>query len=217
MFEDEKEIAALLEKITTGGKPLRHRYYDETVIQAEQMGVHVEGKTPKLLLDQKRPNEPGDIRNYRLRIWKNVTESLSGKVLHTIAKIFDPKVFRVQFPENPSIVPDDESLENYLNENYGIYKSIWVFVRETLLTKEMSDPNALCVVMPQNPGAEEDEWLEPIPFIFPSKYLVDFKDDLYYVLWMPKEKHAVGKATCGELWILSDGSSLTERKKYTLN
>lgn len=205
MFETDEEIKSLIEEVTKSQKPRRHRYYLETVNHAERMGVHVEGHTPYRILEEKRPNEPEDIKTYRLLVWKNITESLAGKVLHTIAKIFDPKLFNVKYPETPQIIPEEESLENYLNNNFGIYKSIWVFIRETLLTKELSDPNSLCVVMPQNFDIDETEFLEPIPLIFKAKYLVDFVEGEYYVLWIPKHHYIKGYQHTkeGELWILT--------------
>ena len=195
MFEDiEQRIKAIL----SGGKPHRHKYYKETVEHAKQMGVHVEGDTPKSLLEEKRPNEPENVRKYRLDVWKNVTESLAGKIINTVAKIFDPRLFRMEFAERPSRIPEAEDLQKYLTEDFGIWKSIWVYIRETNLVKLFSDPNALCVVMPENPQAEGTEFFRPVPFIFKSEYLVDFVEDEFYVLWVPNEE----RNKPNKLWII---------------
>ena len=101
MYKDEKDIQTLVEEITKrDGR--KHKYYEKTVEHANAMGVHVNGEKPTSLLEEKRPNEPSDVRDYRLKVWKNITESLSGKVLHTISKIFDPKLFRIKYPDSPS-------------------------------------------------------------------------------------------------------------------
>ena len=207
MFDTEKDIKKLIEKVKT--KDHRHRYYFETVNHAERMGVHMEGKTPLRLLEEYRPNEEAAVREYRLKIWRNVTESLAGKVLHTIAKIFDPKLFNLKIPESPSgLIPEEESLEFYLTKNFGIYNNIWIFIRETLLTKELSDPNSLCLVFPQALELEDTEYFEPVPLIFPAKTLIDFVDGEYYILWIPEErkhfKHI--HPSSGELWIITEES-----------
>ena len=207
MFDTEKDIKKLIQKLKN--KDHRHRYYFQTVNHAERMGVHVEGKTPLRLLEEYRPNEEVAVREYRLKIWRNVTESLAGKVLHTIAKIFDPKLFNLKIPESPSgLIPDKESLEYYLTKNFGVYNNIWIFIRETLLTKELSDPNSLCLVFPQALELDDTEYFEPIPLIFPAKDLIDFVDGEYYILWVPEErayyKHI--EPSSGELWIITKES-----------
>ena len=142
MFED---VLDRIKASIKGNEPHRHRYYEETVIHAKEMGVHVEGENPKSLLEQKRPNEPKDVRDYRIDVWKPVTESLSNKVVNTVAKVFDPKLFKIDFPERPARIPEDQDLQTYLLENFGVWKSLWVYTRETDLVKLFSDPNALCV------------------------------------------------------------------------
>lgn len=171
-----------VEKIIQGNNPKRHIYYKEAIHEAIKMGVHIEGNKPVILLEQKRPNEPKEVREYRLATWKAVTKSSAEKILNTINKIFNPKFFIVSFPDNPKIIPDNEELGKYLTEDYGVYRSLWVFIRETLLKITLSDPNALCVISPTNLNAEGKEFYTPIPTIYRSENIVDFIDDEYYTL-----------------------------------
>jgi hypothetical protein len=202
MFEDlEKHF----DKITHTDSPLRHKYYKETVDHAKEMGVHVEGNLPKTLLEEKRPNEPEEVREYRIKVWKAVTASLAGKIINTVSKIFDPKLFRVDFGERPTKVPEAEDLGEYLTKAFGIWKSMWVYIRETDLVKDFSDPNSLCLIMPENPEAEEGEYYRPIPKIFKAEYLVDFIDDLYYIIWIPEveDKKGLAQKEPGKLWLIT--------------
>lgn len=176
-----------IKAISNTSHPRRHKYYKETKDHAESMGVHIEGCTPKKLLEENRPNEPQEVREYRLNVWKSVTKSLSAKVLNTISRIFNPKLFVITFPEHPATVSEDETIDNYLNQSYGVYRNFWVFIRETLLKKTLSDPNALCVVLPENIESTDQEYFKPIPKIYKSKYLVDFVDGWYYTLYHPEE------------------------------
>lgn len=201
MFEDEKELRKFIAEVTATNKSRRHRYYKQTVDHAEEMGVHVEGKSPIRLLQQKRPNEPEEIKKYRLDVWKNVTESMAGKVLHTIAKIFDPRLFRLEFPETPPIIPQQEDLQTYLRENFGVYKDLFIFIRETLLTKEMSDPNSLCVVIPNQWPIKDTEFPSPVPIIFPAKSVVDFVEGEWYAVYIKENKE---EKQPEELWIINE-------------
>ena len=158
-----QDFSKYLKAVTQAQQPYRHRYYKPTVEHAKSMGVHIEGFEPTNLLKQKRPNEPEEVRKYRIKTWKNVTESQSEKVINTVNRIFNSKFFKISFPEKPSIIPEDQDLPNYLNEDYGVYRSIWIFMRETLLKMTFSDPNGVCVIFPENPTAEGSEFYRPLP------------------------------------------------------
>lgn len=182
-----------LSSIVREQQSYRHRYYKQTTDHAESMGVHIEGFKPTKLLEEKRPNEPEEVRKYRLKTWKNVTQSQSEKITNTVARIFNPKLYKLKFPEKPSIIPEGEDLGRYLTEEYGVYKSLWVFVRETLLKMTFSDPNSVCVVFPENPLAENNEFYRPLPIIYRSETVVDFVDDLYYTIYIHNKKTNSGK------------------------
>lgn len=171
--------------IKEGRGSKRHKFYKETVKHAEEMGVHIEGFLPTLLLELKRPNEPPEVREYRLQIWKAVTKSASDKIINTVSRIFNKKFFRVEFPENPSIVPAEEELGKFFTENYGIYRSIWLFIKETLLKLTFSDPNAVCLVVPQNIDADGKEFFAPLPLIYRASTVVDFVDEEYFTIYIP--------------------------------
>ena len=191
MFEDiflyqEIALPEYIDFITTKKKP--HKYYKKTVSLAEEMGVHIEGFKPAKLLNKKRPHEQEDVKEYRLSIWEAVTKSESEKVLNTINRIFNPKFLSVSYPETPSIIPEEESLANYFANDYGIYRSLWNFVRETLLKMTLSDANAACLVMPENLQVEDTEFYKPMPYIYRSENLIHFKDDVHFTFWFPDEK-----------------------------
>jgi len=174
-----------LEEIIRTSEPRRHKYYNQTVLHAREMGVHIEGFRPDKLLDEKRPNEPKEVRDYRLAVWKAVTKSLSSKIINTVNRIFNPRFFRVEFEGTPKIVKEENSLGTYLMGEFGIYQNIWIYIRETLLKLTFSDPNAVCVVLPESYEIQEGEYFKPIPVIFRANEVVDFKDGEYYTMYQP--------------------------------
>jgi hypothetical protein len=206
------EYTKYLTSISSGTTPKRHDYYKETKEAAQTMGVHVEGKTPKKLLEQKRPNEPEEVRKYRLETWKPVTKSLSDKVINTLNRVFNERYFKLKFPEKPGLIPTGEDLPEFLLEDYGIYQSVWKFIKETLLKITLSDPNALCFIRPVNYDTD-DKFYKPLPIIYRSERLVDFKDGEYYTLFWPGDNKKPSKI----MIITTESIRVYKKKGNTLN
>lgn len=160
-------------------KKIKHTYYDQTVSHAIEMGVHVEGETPEHLLNIARPNEQKEIKAYRLATYEPVTQSLSEKVINTVNKIFNPKLWDMDFPEQNT----EDSLAKYLTEDYPFYRSLMNFVTETFTTKDFSDPNGAIVVMPQSFDILDTEMFEPVATVYPSESLVDYSAYHYTFLF----------------------------------
>ena len=165
-------------KGVSSGK-IHHMFYEETVDHAEEMGVHVEGETPDKLLDINRPNEQKEIKNYRLETYQPVTQSLSEKVINTVNKIFNPRLWDIQYPDMSGVVGEN-TLAKYLTEDYPFYRSLMNFITETFTTKDFSDPNGAIVVMPQSFDIDETELFEPVATIYTSESLIDYVEDVYY-------------------------------------
>jgi hypothetical protein len=157
---------------------IRHKYYKKTVAHAEDMGVHVEGETPEKLLNINRPNEQEEIKKYRLETYQPVTQSLSEKVVNTVNKVFNPRLWTIDFEEQ-NLVGED-TLAKYITEDYPFYRSLMNFITETFTVKDFSDPNAAIVVMPQSFDIEETDLFEPVATVYDSISLVDFVDEEYY-------------------------------------
>lgn len=153
-----------------------HKYYNICVEHAEDMSVHVDGEKPTKLLEINRPNEDPKIRQYRLDIWQPITKSLSDKVKNTLNKIFNPRLYRINFPESA------EELSDYLLDNYPYYRSIINYLSGTFTEKDLADPNALMVILPESFEVEESQRFKPVPIIYHASQVLDFKDSDYYVL-----------------------------------
>lgn len=175
-------------KISTKIKDVKNRHdcYQEVVEHAKKMSVHFYGNKPYELLEEYRPHEQQDIRDYRLKIWKPITKSLSDKIINTVNKILNPRYFTVNFGDFPSKLFDErQHLGNYLTQHYPIYGNIWNWIKETYLRKDFSDPNALICILPSNFSDEEDqtEMYKPIPFIYGSECVLDYIVDEYYLIF----------------------------------
>lgn len=117
----------------------------------ESMIVHTRGVTPKSLLELKRPNEPKDIRDYRLANYRPVTK-------HGINQAIDA-IYRTLYGSNYSITYST-NIDEYLTETE------FEFLGETIDLKQMffrnllrlvfDDPNGLLVWMPENADKEKE-------------------------------------------------------------
>lgn len=168
--------AEYLEEINN--KKRRHPYYEITVDHARDMGVHVEGETPEHLLNINRPNEPQEIKDYRLKSYQPVTLSLSEKVVNTVNKVFNPRLYSFDWQEQNI----DDSLEKYLTVDYPYYRSIMNFITETFTQKDFSDPNAVIVIEPKNYEIADTERYEPIATVYSAESVADYGHNYYTFL-----------------------------------
>jgi hypothetical protein len=177
------------------GKGKKHYFYPETVEHAQAMGVHVEGNKPTKLLEINRPNEPDDVKKYRLEVYRPKTKSLSEKVVNTVNRIFNPRLFHITYPESPSAsIPDNKWIGTYMTEGIPYYESLMRFVRETYTKKDFGDPNAWCVLLPLDFEIPDTEFYEPVPFIYQSSDICLFKEDEYLLIKMSVKDKEEGKA-----------------------
>ena len=162
----------------------RHAAYDIVTAEAEGMAVHTKKLYPKNILERYRPHEPPEVREYRLSIWKPVTNSLSEKIINAVNKTLNPRYFSVQFPSEPisGFRDEKEQLGYYFNNDYGHYGSVWTWLKETFISSNFTDPNALVVIKPE-PTEEDTEIYKPLPCIYDSKTVLDYKQDEYYLIF----------------------------------
>lgn len=180
----EKYLLKLIKK-----EDERHDCYKETVSHAKAMAHHFYGTEPKELLENYRPNETKEIRDYRLKIWKPVTKSLADKVINTVNKILNSRYFTVQFPEFPfNVFKEEERLGNYLTKNYPVYGSVWTWLKETFIRKDFADPNAVVVVMPEYMEEDTTKISKPLAKIYGSVCVLDIKEGEYVVIFDGKKQ-----------------------------
>lgn len=182
-----EEYKSYITNVFTG--KTHHKYYEKSVRLQKEMGVHVSGDSPGELINKQRPNEPDDIHEYRIQIWQPITKPEFGKIQAVINRIFNPRYYSIQFGEKPQKIPDEVSMDRYMKEKYPYYRSYIVFIQQVLLPKMLEDPNAICCIKPkyfEYPEMDMEtidiEEIMPIPQIYMSAKLLDFKPDKYYVI-----------------------------------
>lgn len=164
-----------------------HNYYKKTIEIEEQMAVHADGIYPKKLLDERRPNEPLEVKEYRKIIWSAKTKPTFYKIFSSLQKIRRSQDWSIRYENQDqfSKIREQETLEDYCETMYPGFYSVTNWVFTLMLRKYLIDPNAVVFVAPITREIPENEYLKPIAQIFDSKNVIDYVHEDYAVLLNP--------------------------------
>lgn len=164
-------------------KDARHHYYGPCVEKALSMAVHADGVYPESLIDERRPNEPEEVKAYRKKIWKPKTKPTVNKVLSELQKIRRSSDWSIKYQlERFTKIAEEDNLEAYCEQDYPDFGSLTTWAFSLLLRKAMIDPNALLFVLPETFDVAENEYLSPVAQIYDSVDVIDFVPEDYAVL-----------------------------------
>ena len=170
-FLDDNELLNYISRLVDGNA-IHLNYYDN-VEQSKQMGVHLKGDRPTDLLEAYRPNEPQEIRDYRLNVYEPITKSQGKRVVNVLSKIQQSSNYTIKFPEQNN-VPTEENLESYTNENYPFFGSVESWGFNIALQQDLVDANSLVVVMPLQIPDDSVTYLKPYTFVYRSDQVLDY-------------------------------------------
>lgn len=163
----------------------RHLFYKETIEIEERMAIHANGTLPKKLLNERRPNEPLEVKTYREKIWIAKTKPTFYKIFSSLQKIRRSSDWSIRFEGEFTRIKEGETLEDYCEHYYPGFYSLTNWVFTLMLRKYLIDPNAVVFVHPVTREIPENEYLKPIAQIFDSKNVIDFVEDDFAVLLNP--------------------------------
>lgn len=216
-FIPADELTAYIAELASPDyKKIRHKDYEATVNHAEAMAVHavsdpgMDNPKARQLIERTRPNEPDAAQEYRVANYKQITHAAWKKVINTLYNIFNPRLRAVHYPEMP--VGIESTLEDYIMDE-GIEK----FVRDRMFEFAMWDANSVVAVMLREESVgDETRYPEPVPMLFGSEQVIDYKEGKYYLLskdldYIPAE-NMTGKA-----FILIDSEKYIYIAEFTEN
>jgi hypothetical protein len=165
----------------------KHHFYDKTLKIAEHMGVHANGEYPKELIEERRPNEPLEVKAYREKIWVPTTKPTFSKVFSSLQKIRRSSDWAIRYENIAEFtkVADEENIEAYTEKNFPYFTSLTNWAFSLLLRKYLIDPNAVVAVLPLEFDIPENIYRRPFPFVFDSKEVIDYVQDDFVVLNNP--------------------------------
>lgn len=179
------EINSIIKPYLKDG--LRSPVYDASIDVNNHLSFHIKGYKPvrgkitnpyfDILITQRRPNESELIKEYRQKIYLAKTKQPCFKVLNSLKKIVKSQDWKIDYSkaENPKIV-SDETLEQYCEKNYPIFKSIENWIYSYALKEITTDPNGLIYVDAKNWDIIDGYKYEPIIKIANSKDIYLFKE-----------------------------------------
>ena len=161
----------------------RHSYYHDAVELAEELAVHAEGEYPDDLIDERRPAESEEIKNYRKKIFTPITKPVFTKVYNSLMKIRKSSDWMISFPQDiPSFIAEDESPENYLMKMLPRNGSITNWMFSVAFKPYLIDANAVVLTMPINFDIQPNEYFKPYPKVFTSAQVIDYRINEFYLL-----------------------------------
>lgn len=127
---------------------------------------------PKKLIDEQRPNEQKESKDYRALVYQPVFSETFNKVFQSLSKINRADGFFIKYPDMSSFtaIKEDERLDRYL---HGLPK--WLF--NICLKQYLIDANAVCLIW-ANPDEDNTKYAEPKPYIINTNLVMYFDDDL---------------------------------------
>lgn len=163
----------------------RHCFYEKSVEKADAMLTHAEGKYPCKLLDERRPNEPLEVMEYRKKIFVPKTKPYFGKIVSSLQKIRRSSDWSIRYEGDFPKIPEYETLKDYCELYYPQFTSITNWVFSVLLNKYLTDPNAVLFCYPKQVGGEENKYLEPVISVIDSVHVLDYVYQDYAVMVNP--------------------------------
>jgi hypothetical protein len=166
------------------GGSFRHSNYAETVKLAEKLAIHAEGITPKELIEERRPSESPEVKEYRTKIYKPITRTPVNKVITSLGKIRRSPDWQINYGQDtrPPQVAESESLQEYCEFNYPNYTSLTNWAFSELLKRYLLDANAVVAVIPQAIPPTANEYIKPVARIFPSSHVYRYIPGEYAIL-----------------------------------
>ena len=126
------------------------------------------------LILERRITEPKEIMEYRAKIYKSKTKAATRRVHNALKKIKNAEDWHVRFPDLPSGIKKEDSLETYMAKApvVGSYEN-WLFTIG--LKNTMKAPNAVrLTVDPLQRERESNERVTPIPIIIEEANVYEF-------------------------------------------
>lgn len=158
--------------------------YGTTVQDYLDLKVHADGDYPTEIIEAVRPHEPTYVKDYRKKIFAAITQPQINKVLTSLQKGRKSADWMVKFDDSkvPTIIRDGEKPSQYFETGLPVFGSLTNWLFSAFLQQMCIDAHAVCLVMPKQWGSAENEYLKPVPILFNSPQVIEYREGDYAVL-----------------------------------
>jgi len=160
-----------------------YHYCDKARDQEKQMRVHADGVFPEKLINDRRPNEPETVLDYRKTIFVAKTKPYFSKIENTLQKIRRSSDWSIKYPDvSFDKIVEGEKMDDYAENNYPVFRSVTNWAFSLMLRNYLIDANGLILVAPIELPTEENEFIKPVASVFNSCDVIDFAEGDYAVV-----------------------------------
>lgn len=151
---------------------------------AHDLKVHAFGLVPERLINERRPSESEEIKNYRKQIYVPKTRNPISKVISSLEKIRRSQDWNIQYDESafPASIADGETLSDYCEMKYPIYTSLTNWCFSELLRNYLLDANGIVAIVLDELPETNAEYVKPVAKFFSSEQIVSYDENNYIVL-----------------------------------
>lgn len=145
--------------------------------------VHANGLVPKSLINERRPSEPEEIKNYRNKIYVPKTKNPISKVITSLCKIQRSQDWNIQYDIKnvPKRIADGETLFDYCEKKYPVHTSLTNWCFSELIRQYLLDANGIVAVIPNIPETT-NEYVKPTAVFFDSEQIMSYVEGVYICL-----------------------------------
>jgi hypothetical protein len=198
-LQNEGQLNQIIAGLVTD--KIYHPNYSDNAEQAEEMAVHLKGNRPTRILETYRPNEPEQIKKYRLEVYEPITKSQGKRIVNVLSKIQQSSNYNIEFPEQKNIA-EDESLKAYTTKDFPIFGSVESWGFDVALKQGLIDANAVCIIKPLEIPEDNTTYYKPFPFIYRSDQVLDY--GLNYFILLEDEKNVINNTELNIWCIVTD-------------
>lgn len=172
---------------------------------SNDLKVHAFGLVPEKLINERRPSESEEIKNYRKQIYVPKTRNPISKVISSLEKIRRSQDWNIQYDESafPASIAYGETLSDYCEMKYPIYTSLTNWCFSELLRNYLLDANGIVAIVLDELPKTNAEYVKPVAKFFSSEQIVSYDENNYIVL---KSKDTSTYSTPKGKTIYTDGA-----------
>lgn len=193
----------------------------EAVDSYRKLKVHAEGEYPAKIIDERRPNEPNDIKDYRKAIYEPKSQHSITKVLTTLPKIRRSQDWKTKWTETkqPAFIPKELSLQEYVEQNYPIYENFdnWLF--DECLGQVMIDANCVICTIPYTMNTDPNSLEQPIMMVANSTDVLEHIEGELTIIKLPSKftKYERGLETHNDVYVIFEKNMISTYVENTTN
>ncbi len=152
------------------------KLYEDTKKLYDNLRVHANGEKPTEIIEERRPSESKEVKEYRNKIYKSKTKNPVKKVLNSLSKIRRSPDWSIVFDADkvPSTISQDETPSLFFSQNYPFYNNVTNWFFSIGLKQYLLDANAVVAIIPLEFNPLKNEYIRPFPYLFNSDKVIEY-------------------------------------------